>query len=91
MMPSVRIGRRVRAMLGEQAVGAAQIAKDTGLTRQTVYRIKGAPAGAEAALGVWGCEYAMQHWRPGPTISMVCRQAELLPWNGSRQAVKLSV
>src|SRR5262245_41383834 len=45
---------KVRAMLGQQAVGIAQIAKATGLTRQTVYRIKGDPAGAEAALGVWG-------------------------------------
>ena len=38
---------KVRAMLGQQAVGIAQIAKDTGLTRQTVYRIKDDPAGAE--------------------------------------------
>ena len=45
---------KVRAMLGQQAVGIAQIAKETGLTRQTVYRIKGDPAGAEAALVVWG-------------------------------------
>jgi hypothetical protein len=28
--------------------------KETGLTPQTVYRIKGDPAGAEAALGAWG-------------------------------------
>ena len=41
-------------MLGQEAVGIAQIAKETGLTRQTVYRIKGDPAGAEGALGVWG-------------------------------------
>ena len=41
-------------MLGQQAVGIAQIARETGLTRQTVYRIKGDPAGAEAALAVWG-------------------------------------
>ena len=45
---------KVRAMLGQQAVGIAQIARETGLTRQTVYRIKGDPAGAEGALGVWG-------------------------------------
>ena len=43
-----------RAMLGQQAVGIAQIAKETGLTRQTVYRIKGDPAGAEGALVAWG-------------------------------------
>jgi len=45
---------KVRAMLGQQAVGMAQIAKETGLTRQTVYRIKDDPAGAEAALAAWG-------------------------------------
>ncbi len=45
---------KVRAMLGQQAVGIAQIAKETGLTRQTVYRIKDDPAGAEAALAAWG-------------------------------------
>jgi putative DNA-invertase from lambdoid prophage Rac len=44
----------VREMLGRQAVGIAQIAKDTGLTRQTIYRIKDDPAGAEAALAAWG-------------------------------------
>src|SRR5262249_23061594 len=44
---------KVRAMLGQQAVGIAQIAKESGLTRQTVYRIKDDPAGAEAALVVW--------------------------------------
>jgi DNA invertase Pin-like site-specific DNA recombinase len=45
---------KVRAMLGQQAVGVARIAKETGLTRQTVYRIKGDPRGAEAALVAWG-------------------------------------
>jgi hypothetical protein len=49
---------KVRAVLGQQAVGIAQIARETGLTRQTIYRIKDDAAGAEAALGVWGCEYA---------------------------------
>ena len=44
----------VRAMLGRETVGIAQIAKDTGLTRQTVYRIKDDPASAEAALSTWG-------------------------------------
>jgi putative DNA-invertase from lambdoid prophage Rac len=43
----------VRAMLGQEAVGIAQIARETGLTRQTVYRIKGDPAGAEGALAAW--------------------------------------
>ncbi len=45
---------KVRALLGQQAVGIAQIARETGLTRQTVYRIKGDPAGAEGALVGWG-------------------------------------
>jgi putative DNA-invertase from lambdoid prophage Rac len=45
---------KVRAMLGQQTVGIARIAKETGLTRQTVYRIKDDPAGAEGALGAWG-------------------------------------
>ena len=44
----------VRGMLGQQAVGVAQIAKTTGLSRQAVYRIKDDPAGAEAALAAWG-------------------------------------
>src|SRR5262249_18680564 len=39
----------VRAMLGQEATGIAMIAKETGLTRQTVYRIKDDPASAEAA------------------------------------------
>ena len=44
---------KVRNMLAEGAVGIAQVAKETGLTRQTVYRIKGDPAGSEAALLAW--------------------------------------
>jgi len=44
----------VRAMLGRQTAGIAQIAKETGLTRQTVYRIKDDPAGSETALAAWG-------------------------------------
>jgi DNA-binding phage protein len=39
-------------MLGQQAVGIAQIARETGLTRQTVYRIKGDPEGALVAWGL---------------------------------------
>ena len=45
---------KVRAMLGQQTVGIARIAKETSLTRQTVYRIKDDPAGAEGALVAWG-------------------------------------
>ena len=41
-------------MLAQHAVGIAQIERETGLTRQTVYRIKDDPAGAEAALVAWG-------------------------------------
>ena len=43
---------KVGAMLGQQAVGIAQIARETGLTRQTVYRIKGDPEGALVAWGL---------------------------------------
>ncbi len=43
---------RVRDMLGQQ--GVATIARQTGLSRQTVYRIEADPAGAEAALVTWG-------------------------------------
>jgi putative DNA-invertase from lambdoid prophage Rac len=45
---------RARALLAQEAVGIARVAKETGLTRQTVYRIKDDPAGAEAALAAWG-------------------------------------
>jgi putative DNA-invertase from lambdoid prophage Rac len=45
---------KVRSMLGRQTAGIAQIAMETGLTRQTVYRINDDPAGAEAALAAWG-------------------------------------
>ena len=41
-------------MLGQQTVGIAQVAKETGLTRQTIYRIKDDRAGAEGALAAWG-------------------------------------
>jgi DNA-binding phage protein len=43
----------VRDLLAQAALGIAQIAKETGLTRQTVYRIKDDPAGSEAALVAW--------------------------------------
>jgi len=36
---------KVRDMLRQEAVSIVQIARETGLTRQTVYRIKGAPCG----------------------------------------------
>lgn len=42
----------VTDMLG-QGDNVSTIAKATGLTRQTVYRIKDDPAGAEAALATW--------------------------------------
>ncbi len=45
---------RVRDMLGQQSATIALIAKETGLTRQTIYRIKNDPASAEAALASWG-------------------------------------
>ncbi|ACL63343.1 recombinase family protein [Methylobacterium nodulans] len=42
----------VRSMLG-QGVGVSAIAKATGLSRQTVYRIEADPAEAEAILARW--------------------------------------
>jgi putative DNA-invertase from lambdoid prophage Rac len=44
---------KVHDMLGQEAVSIAQIARNTGLSRQMIYRIKGDPAGAEAALAAW--------------------------------------
>ena len=43
----------VRDLL-KQDTGVSAIAKNTGLTRQTVYRIKEEPVVAEAALAAWG-------------------------------------
>ena len=43
----------VRDLLAQDE-GASAIAKSTGLTRQTVLRIRSAPAQAEAALASWG-------------------------------------
>src|SRR3984893_7450898 len=42
-----------QAMLGKSA-SVGEVARTTGLTRQTTYRIKDDPAGAEAALATWG-------------------------------------
>jgi putative DNA-invertase from lambdoid prophage Rac len=44
---------QVRILLGQEAVGIARISKETGLTRQTVYRIKDDPVSAEASLAAW--------------------------------------
>src|SRR5262249_49497667 len=44
----------VKQMLAQDAIGIARIAKEAGLTRQTIYRIKDDPASAEAALAAWG-------------------------------------
>ena len=38
-------------MLGQH--GIAEIARETGLSRQAIYRIQDDPAGAEAALAAW--------------------------------------
>jgi DNA invertase Pin-like site-specific DNA recombinase len=43
-----------RALLSTEAAGMSKIAKETGLKRQTVYRIKDDPAAADAALSAWG-------------------------------------
>jgi putative DNA-invertase from lambdoid prophage Rac len=45
---------RARTMLAQGAVGIARVAKETGLTRQTIYRIQDDPAAAEASLAAWG-------------------------------------
>jgi DNA invertase Pin-like site-specific DNA recombinase len=42
---------KVQDMLGQH--GVAAIAKETKLSRQTVYRIQGDPTGAEGALAAW--------------------------------------
>jgi putative DNA-invertase from lambdoid prophage Rac len=42
-----------QAVLGKSA-SVGEVARTTGLTRQTVYRIKDDPAVAEAALATWG-------------------------------------
>ena len=42
-----------RTLLGKSN-GVGDVARITGLTRQTVYRIKDDPASAEAALATWG-------------------------------------
>jgi putative DNA-invertase from lambdoid prophage Rac len=42
-----------RALLGKPT-GVGDVARITGLTRQTVYRIKDDPVSAEAALATWG-------------------------------------
>jgi putative DNA-invertase from lambdoid prophage Rac len=36
-----------------QSAGVGQIAKITGVSRQTIYRIKNDPVAAEAALSSW--------------------------------------
>ena len=41
-----------------QGAGVSAIASATGLTRQTVYRIKDDPAGAEAMMAKWEREAA---------------------------------
>lgn len=43
----------VRGLLGQEAA-IGRIANATGLSRQTVYRIKDDPTSAEAALATWG-------------------------------------
>jgi putative DNA-invertase from lambdoid prophage Rac len=45
---------KARDLLGQQAASIALIAKETSLTRQTIYRIKDDPSAAEAALAAWG-------------------------------------
>jgi putative DNA-invertase from lambdoid prophage Rac len=42
-----------QALLAKSA-SVGDVARTTGLTRQTVYRVKDDPASAEAALATWG-------------------------------------
>jgi hypothetical protein len=44
-----QLDENAQAMLGKSA-SVGEVAKSLGLTRQTIYRIKDGPAGAEAAL-----------------------------------------
>lgn len=46
--------QQVLDMLGTGAAGTSEIARATGLSRQTVLRIKADPAGASAVLAAWG-------------------------------------
>jgi len=45
---------KVREMMGLETAGVSRIAEETGLSRQTIYRIKDNPDSAEAALANWG-------------------------------------
>src|SRR5215471_3717524 len=44
---------KAKDMLALESVGVADIAREVGLSRQTVYRIKDDPAGCEEALTAW--------------------------------------
>jgi putative DNA-invertase from lambdoid prophage Rac len=52
-----------QAMLGKSG-SVGEVARATGLTRQTVYRIKDDPAAAEAALATWGINSSESSTRP---------------------------
>jgi putative DNA-invertase from lambdoid prophage Rac len=43
-----------RTLLSQDTCGVTRVAKETGLSRQTVYRLRDDPVGAEAALAAWG-------------------------------------
>jgi Helix-turn-helix domain of resolvase len=60
---------KVRDMLGQETAGIAHIANETGLARQTVYRIKNDPVGAETALAAWAFEGAWR--RPTSRICLI--------------------
>ena len=67
----------LRAMLGQEALGIAHIAKETGLTRQTVYRIKDDPAGSEAALAAWATfDAAAKRVTAGSSAARSSRQGD---------------
>jgi hypothetical protein len=55
-------------MLATTSAGVSEIAKTTGLSRQTVYRISAAPAEAEVLLTTWETRHVQT---PTPVLGTV--------------------
>ena len=66
-----------QAVLGKSA-SVGEVARTTGLTRQTVYRIKDDPAVAEAALATWGM-YSAWALRPSSDSGLAQRTISTPP------------
>jgi helix-turn-helix resolvase-like protein len=85
--PQAELTRRrftiVRQMLSQDSVGIARIAREIGLSRQTVYRIKNDPAEAEAALAAWGSEGGDRDASPPPWRSGQLRHPRRQWWAGA--------